>query len=360
MSGTAFVEGQKSLLEARLAPFARPGDRYALVDFPNYANVGDSAIWLGAGAVLRRLTGRAPVHVGGQGRFGLVGLARRLAGGTIYITGGGNFGDLWPAHQAFRELLLARFPDNRIVQLPQSIHFESDAAVRRSAGAISRHGGFHLMVRDAPGEAFAAQHFDCPVVRAPDCAFGLGALEPSGDPSCSLFGLLRTDKERSPADRSPLAALGPRVGDWVREPGPHHPRQGPAGRWSGFLTRRLSGFGSATAFDRAAQRRLHRGIRMLSSGSQVVTDRLHGHILSVLLGIPHVALDNSTGKVAAYYRGWTHGAGTGLFVADPGDAAAALLRLPRRAWAGAAGNALRRAGFRPGHDGLGIRVALEQ
>lgn len=343
MSGVAFVQSQKSLLEARLAAFARPGDRYALLDFPAFGNVGDSAVWLGASATLRQLTGRAPVHVGGQGRFGLVGLARRLGDdGTIYITGGGNFGDLWPSHQAFRERLLARFPDNRIVQLPQSIHFESEAALRRSAEAISGHRAFHLMVRDEPSAAFAHKHFDCPVVLAPDCAFGLGPLALSGDPSCALFGLLRTDKERAPADRSPLAALRPRVGDWVGETGPHHARLAHGSPWSSFPARWLPGVGSAAAFDRAAQRRLHRGIKMLSSGSQVITDRLHGHILSLLLGIPHVALDNSTGKIAAYFRSWTHGDGTGLFVADPGEAAAALRRLPRRAWAGSA------AGRRPG------------
>jgi exopolysaccharide biosynthesis predicted pyruvyltransferase EpsI len=35
-----------------------------------------------------------------------------------------------------------------------------------------------------------------------------------------------------------------------------------------------------------------------------VTDRLHGHILSDLLGIPHVVLDNEYGKIAAYLDAW--------------------------------------------------------
>jgi pyruvyl transferase EpsO len=173
------------------------------------------------------------------------------------------------------------------------------------------------MVRDEPSAAFAHKHFDCPVVLAPDCAFGLGPLAPSGDPSCALFGLLRTDKERAPADRSPLAALRPRVGDWVGETGPHHARLAHGSPWSSFPARWLPGVGSAAAFDRAAQRRLHRGIRMLSSGSQVITDRLHGHILSLLLGIPHVALDNSYGKIAAYFRSWTHATGPGCSSPTP-------------------------------------------
>jgi pyruvyl transferase EpsO len=43
----------------------------------------------------------------------------------------------------------------------------------------------------------------------------------------------------------------------------------------------------------------------LSAGRVVVTDRLHGHILSLLLGIPHVVLDNSYGKLHQFVAAWT-------------------------------------------------------
>jgi len=48
-----------------------------------------------------------------------------------------------------------------------------------------------------------------------------------------------------------------------------------------------------------------RGCRVLSQGRLVITDRLHGHILSLLMGIPHVLLDNSYGKVRRFYEAWT-------------------------------------------------------
>jgi len=38
----------------------------------------------------------------------------------------------------------------------------------------------------------------------------------------------------------------------------------------------------------------------------VVTDRLHAHIISTLLDIPHVALDNNYGKVSGYINAWTN------------------------------------------------------
>jgi exopolysaccharide biosynthesis protein PssK len=47
------------------------------------------------------------------------------------------------------------------------------------------------------------------------------------------------------------------------------------------------------------------GCRLLARGKVVVTDRLHGHILSLLLGIPHVLLDNSYGKLRHFHETWT-------------------------------------------------------
>lgn len=39
----------------------------------------------------------------------------------------------------------------------------------------------------------------------------------------------------------------------------------------------------------------------------MITNRLHGHILLLLLGIPHILLDNSYGKISGYHSTWTSG-----------------------------------------------------
>jgi pyruvyl transferase EpsO len=36
----------------------------------------------------------------------------------------------------------------------------------------------------------------------------------------------------------------------------------------------------------------------------VITDRLHGHILCTLLGIPHCVIDNSYGKIGGFADAW--------------------------------------------------------
>ncbi|MDB5492395.1 MAG: exopolysaccharide biosynthesis protein, partial [Micavibrio sp.] len=64
----------------------------------------------------------------------------------------------------------------------------------------------------------------------------------------------------------------------------------------------------AAFYNRLAQHRVTRGLRQLSLANFVVTDRLHSHILSLLLDKPHIALDNSYGKLSNFIAAWTSGA----------------------------------------------------
>jgi exopolysaccharide biosynthesis predicted pyruvyltransferase EpsI len=74
-----------------------------------------------------------------------------------------------------------------------------------------------------------------------------------------------------------------------------------------------------------AWRWVRRGIDILSAGEVVVTDKLHGHLLCVLLGIPHVVLDNSYGKVSGTLDAWT-GDLPGVHRARDGEEALATAR----------------------------------
>ena len=58
-------------------------------------------------------------------------------------------------------------------------------------------------------------------------------------------------------------------------------------------------------FDPMAARRVRHAVRILAGGKVVITDRLHGHILCELLGIPHVLLDTAEGKVGSFHQTFT-------------------------------------------------------
>ncbi|MCL2385790.1 MAG: polysaccharide pyruvyl transferase family protein, partial [Alphaproteobacteria bacterium] len=134
---------------------------FALVDFPHHENVGDSAIYLGELEWLQRHLGFVPGYVCSYGNFSAEELQRAVPEGPILIHGGGNFGDIWPHHHAFREAVLTAFPNRRIIQLPQTIHFDDLAARDRAAQKITDHGNFLLFVRDQRSFDLARKAFKC-------------------------------------------------------------------------------------------------------------------------------------------------------------------------------------------------------
>ena len=119
----AVIAAVRDELDRVLDPYLRPLGRYTVVGYPRARNIGEYLMWLGTAEHLRR-RGIRPVYVCDRTGYARHELAARLRGaGTVLLAGGGNLGDLWPHEQRFREQVLEDFPDTRIVQLPQSMHF---------------------------------------------------------------------------------------------------------------------------------------------------------------------------------------------------------------------------------------------
>jgi len=283
MTASDHLGEQRALLTALYRTHVALGSCYALVDFPNHANVGDSAIWLGELAMLRQVTARDPCYVSTWHDFDLDAFRDACPDGVLFLHGGGNLGDIWPHHQRFREDILACVRDRAVVQLPQSIHFRVLSEVDRFAALVADHPDFALYVRDSRSLDFARQHLACPSHLAPDSAYALG--EQSRETAqCDVLMLMRTDDERQ--GHAIPSADPATVVDWLEDDADL-----PVGV-------------DATAREAQAVARVDRGLRLLARGRVVVTDRLHGHILADLLGIPHVVLDNDYGKIAAYLDAW--------------------------------------------------------
>lgn len=298
------VETLRLTLLESLTPLVQGASATALIDFPAHSNVGDSAIWLGALAALRSIGAPAPAYTCDAATYDRTSLARAIGGGTIFFTGGGSFGDLWERHLRLRERVLADFPHNRIVQLPESVHFQRADSLTRAQAAWNAHERVTILVRDTASLAFMQREFKTQVALAPDLAFALGALSRRVMPTRDVLWLKRADQEDSfPAHRTADAV------DWIAEPSTpliawsDRLRDEATRRaWLGPLARRLL----PRSYSPLAQQRLARGVSLISSGRVLVTDRLHGHILALLLGIPHVVLDNSYGKLHHFIRTWTH------------------------------------------------------
>lgn len=302
-SAAAVIAELQAQVHACLSGFI--GDApIALVDFPNIRNVGDSAIWLGEIAYLARHAGTRPCYVAEMHDFSARDLHAQAPEGPIFIHGGGNFGDIWLGHQEFRERLLEQCPGRPIVQFPQSIHYGSPARADITARIISKHGNFTLLVRDEESLHFAQKRFDCRVLLCPDMALCIGALQ-APQPKIPVLAMLREDREK--AGTHDLSALtGIPVEDWIAEPkGPVRLAKalGMAGALLTFDPARVR----LGRFNAAARQRFGRGIRQIGRARTLITDRLHVHILSLLLGRPHAVLDNSYGKIARFMAAFSGG-----------------------------------------------------
>lgn len=307
-----------------------PAEPYALIDFPNHTNVGDSAIWLGNLSVLRTLGARSPRYTCDYKTYSRTNLAARVGRGTILLNGGGNFGDLYPHHQELREAVLQAFPQNRVIQLPQSLHFRSREALERAARICDTHPAFILLVRDQASLAAAQRTFRSRIELCPDLAFGLESLPPRSQEREGIVFIKRRDRE---------ARLGPaRVAepddvtraDWPHEEGGlshriHAALQRRSGRhrWLGRLHAT-----NARLREAMAAYRVEVGCRMVGRGRAVITDRLHAHILCLLMRIPHCLLDNSYGKVRGCWEMWTCGTDLAVWCNDEVEALERVRSLP--------------------------------
>jgi pyruvyl transferase EpsO len=275
----------------------------ALVDFPNHSNPGDSAIWLGELACLRSL-GMRPAYVCDLRTYSPERLDAAVGRGTILLHGGGNLGDLWPAHQSLRERVLADFPEHAIVQLPQSVHFDDPAALARARRALSAHRHLTVLARDTRSLDILTDALDTRATMCPDMAFCLGPLRRPVEATRDVLWLMRGDRESARMD----ARAGTQAVDWLGDV--PSLLQTVGGRLAAYAARPswiggAAARASAATFAPMARRRVARGCRLLSEGRVVVSDRLHAHILCLLLGIPHVLLDNSYGKLRSFRDSWT-------------------------------------------------------
>ncbi len=289
----------KQHLEDRLLTAIKPGSNVYYIDYPVYGNVGDILIAKGTEAFFRKYG----IKVLGRASMLNYCFTPTAPDCTLVLQGGGNFGDMYQTHQVLREQVVTRFPDRRVVVLPQTIHFQSAARLDASAGIFRKHPDLHLFVRDERSCAYA-ERFTDNVVLCPDMATELWPISSVGVPEYPALYLLRSDCE---AATSQSGFPGNNIKDWNTM----------LGRIDNHLIRYLR---KLHKLDRKTGNSLlnvyrywriytdwlvYRVVKEFSRYEEIVTSRLHGHILACLMGKTNCLLDNAYGKNYSYYQAWT-------------------------------------------------------
>lgn len=300
----------------KLAQLLSGASRVALINFPNHSNPGDSAIWLGT----RRLLSDMGVEVGyaaAHWNFDPLYLKRAVGNAPVLLSGGGNLGDLYMPQQGTRMRAVEALPDNPIIQLPQSIYFRDEKKADQVGKALRAHPNFTLMLRERLSMKWAFAQWGIKAMLSPDHAFGLAPLDRNAwaRPTNSILWLTRKPGDHEYAGHTQPNGPDVKRIDWLASIQQHqahwdlvgqsalavnyliHKFQYTLGRWAHVL--------AARTYEPLAQRWVNSGLDLLSSSYVVVTDRLHGHLLCAMLGIPHVVLDNSYAKVSSTLNTWT-------------------------------------------------------
>ncbi|OPA80028.1 exopolysaccharide biosynthesis protein [Paenibacillus selenitireducens] len=286
------------------------GSSIYYIDYPVYNNGGDLLIMKGAEAFFRDNN----IHV--QARYSVLDFPEKLMipkDQIIVLQGGGNFGDLYPVHQKLREKIVAEYPDNRIVLLPQTIFYKEESEYDRTAELFNKHRDAHLFVRDTLTYELAIQKFHgCGVYLCPDMAHQLWPISPTSSPGKERLCFFRTDIEKT-KDQLQFESDG--KGDFLDWASLYNRVEKKSIKMIAGVMKKGSGpLPMHTIWDKYSDYLVNKAVKRFSDYRNIQTSRLHGHILACLMDKPNMLLDNSYGKNSNYYNTWTSGIETAQLV----------------------------------------------
>jgi exopolysaccharide biosynthesis predicted pyruvyltransferase EpsI len=283
------------ILGDTLEPVCAPGN-YAVIDYPNYRNPGDCTIWLGTRAFLEKIYRAPPVYTSTIKHFNSGQCRRLLGNGTVFLVGGGNLGALYAKHNQRRLDVIRSLPECPVVLLPLSIAGLTGSGGKETIRVIGEHKNLTMFVRDEMSQSELSNLLQRPIQLCPDLSHAYPC-----DPLPLVEGttyLLRQDTEKVLRDNIDEQSKI-RSWDWPDLPG--------LNIWNraGKLLNGVPHYDTRQHFQElVARKKVDAALRPLMATGTVVTDRLHGLILARALGRKVVIIDNSTGKVASYWKTW--------------------------------------------------------
>lgn len=319
MADSDLVIRYRKQLQDSFAPLI-PTDRpIVLVGYPDGANCGDHAIWLGEKKLLGEF-GLSPAYECSAQNYDKESMRAALRDGTILMHGGGSFGDRHTAYHEFRLKVLDDFPSNKVIVFPHHVTFLDSDYLQRTSALIAKHPDVTLFARSFTAQHLFARHLgsSARIELAPDMTFMLGEQKRPAEASYEVVWISRTDQTRA-NDQTEVAArlssqaaekyLLPQFGDGI-EMNFVVKQRPPTVLLTDWHSLFLENETARTeikklSFDARSQAYFARAIYMLSQGQIIITDRLLGHVLCLLLSIPHVFLNDETGKNWNFHETWT-------------------------------------------------------
>lgn len=289
------------------------GSKVVYLDIPLHLNVGDLLIYKGTEQFIKERKYKVLARRTDKSSISYVNETKNLPKDVIILLhGGGNFGDLYGHHQRLREQVVLKFPEHKVVFLPQTVHFKDPLELQKSAHIISKHKNLTIFCRDTRSQKILKDNFCNNVILCPDMAHSLWDVFPKQkvvDIKKDKLWMIRKDIEETNLNGLEGKPDVSGYEDWEDICSDKDRRM------MKFLSNlekfnRLisSGLIPVPAFwNNYTDKLVDRVNDYFMSHKCVVTSRMHGHILCCLLGVDTKLLDNSYGKNSTYYEAWTKG-----------------------------------------------------
>ncbi|MGF1685038.1 polysaccharide pyruvyl transferase family protein [Photobacterium minamisatsumaniensis] len=289
------------------------------LDYPLHYNIGDLLIYLGTESFFEdnniNVIGRYTLYEANSDW-----VTNKIKDDDVIIFhGGGNFGDIYEVCQDLRHNIIKKFPNNKIIILPQSVHFNSLNKRKISQSIHRNHQNLSIFVRDIESYEIV-KDYSTKVMLMPDMAhylYGskfLEILKSETNIEHSDLFLSRTDKEISNIPRSSTPE-GTVNFDWfdlvsIRD----ELKRKVINVLLRTIGKRinLSSILSKLWLKQSKKMAIVGGRKILST-DHLYTNRLHGMIFAHLLDKKVNVTDNSYGKNSRYYNLWLNKLGMAVW-----------------------------------------------
>ncbi|SCY42603.1 MULTISPECIES: polysaccharide pyruvyl transferase family protein [Butyrivibrio] len=207
--------------------------------------------------------------------------------GTVYISGGGWLGNLWPEDENNFLNMIKVFENKRIVVFPQTVYYDDSlesTLKKREKEVLSNKSDLYFCARERTTYDYAKNNYvGVNVYLFPDIAF----FENFDDmlerkKNSNVVGVcLRNDREKD---------VDCNISDQLKQ---HN-----------YEIRKVNTIYPHRVHLADRKQAISKVVRDFLKCNCVITDRLHAMILSAILGIPCIAIDNKTHKVRGIYDEW--------------------------------------------------------
>ncbi|WP_163710528.1 polysaccharide pyruvyl transferase family protein [Mangrovibacterium lignilyticum] len=307
------IQNLRSLIEHSLTPLI--DNDYIYLDLPYHNNIGDILIWKGTEEFLTKINHNCLYRCD----FETYKKPKVDDKVVILLHGGGNIGDIWHVHSKFRKTIIESFPNNKIIILPQTVHYEHISNLQKDVAIYSKHKHITICARDNHSYSILTKNFNQnKILNLPDMAFCISekfilSHYKEDNLGRNLF-FKRKDREFKDYPYESSIPQNIKISEKEWPSMDHISLPHVTMRIIQIVSHFIGNFFfTPNLLNRIVNWYAYKvympflckiGIKFISSYSKVYSTRLHGAILSILTNRPIVIFDNSYGKNRNFCESW--------------------------------------------------------